>query len=156
MMKQTVVVIVLFSLLALVGCSSAPAPSPAAPQPQFKPAANLKDVMAFVVDYNAKQIWNVAPPKDDEEWHILEHEAVTLGEMGNVIMMPHLAKDNEDWTRYSQAMIDAALEVRKPIQGKNLDGLVTAGSTLVTACEQCHMKYYKEGVPIDKALPATH
>jgi hypothetical protein len=158
MMKHIFLSLAMFAVLIVSGCTTAPAPepTPAAPPPQFKAAADLKDIMAFVVDYNAKKLWNAVSPKTDEDWHVLEHEAITLGEMGNVIMMPHLAKDNGDWARLSQAMIDAAGGARKAIQAKNLDALQAAGGQIVTTCEQCHMKYYPEGVPIDKALPETH
>jgi hypothetical protein len=157
-MKHSFRSLALFAGLIVAGCTTAPTPEPvpATPPPQFKPAADLKDIMAFVVDYNAKKLWNAVSPKTDEDWHVLQHEAITLGEMGNVIMMPHLAKDNEDWAKFSQGMIDATGGARKATQEKNLDALQAAGDQIVTTCEQCHMKYYPEGVPIDKALPQTH
>jgi hypothetical protein len=45
----------------------------------FEPVISINEVMVYVIDHNSHAIWDVAmaPPTDDGDWHLLEHEAVT-------------------------------------------------------------------------------
>ena len=87
------------AVLILAGCASTPE-KPAAeaqpPVPVFKGAVPINDIMVSVVDHNAHYIWNAADPKmgpkNDQDWHVLEHAATTLAVAGNMILIPALPR----------------------------------------------------------------
>jgi len=155
------------ALMILTGCATQPPPTetqPAAPaQPAFRSVISINDVMVSVVDHNAHMLWNVGlparAPKNDQDWHNLEHAADTLAAAGNMILIggsgPNDAAwvTDADWWMFTQQMTDAALEASRAVDQKNVEALLTAGDGLVAACEGCHMKFKTE-IPAHVAGPA--
>lgn len=154
------------ALIAFTGCAPQPPATeapPAAQQPAFRSVISINDVMVSVVDHNAHMLWNVGiprrVPKNDQDWHNLEHAADTLAAAGNMISMggsgPNDATwvKDPDWQMYTQQMTDAALELTRAVDEKNVDALLTAGNLLVPACEGCHAKFKKE-IPAHIAGPS--
>src|SRR3990172_1210874 len=86
----------------LAACSPAPSePAPAVPvaATEFAPTATVQDIMLSLVDPSADAIWNSVAtivtlegteerrPRTDEEWGALRHEAITLVEATNLLLM---------------------------------------------------------------------
>jgi hypothetical protein len=154
------------SLMILSGCATQPPPTETQPaaqaQPTFRPAISLNDVMVSVVDHNSHMIWNVGlpgrAPKNDQDWHNLEHAADTLAASGNMILIGGSGPNDAvwvkdpDWQSYTQQLTDAALEATRAVDQKNVDALLKAGDGLVAACEGCHMKFKTE-IPAHIAGP---
>ena len=146
-------------LLTLSGCASAPPPA-AAPKaeaaPAFRPAVNINDVMVSVVDHNSHMLWNIAlpkrEPKNDADWHALEHASVTLAAAGSMISIGGSGPDDAkwaadpEWRRLAQNMTDAALKAKLAVDSKNVPGVLAAGDDLVVTCEACHQKF-KPAIP---------
>ena len=91
---RRVLVVGFAALLAVsVSCTSGP------PEPEFRPAATIQDIMLSIVDPSADAIWeSVATiithegveerrPRTDEEWERLRHEAVRLMEASNLLLI---------------------------------------------------------------------
>src|SRR5688572_8488746 len=79
------------------GCQ---APPPAAPQPEYRPMATVKDLMTDVIDPNADGVWEAVgtiatpegieerAPKTDEEWQAVRRHAIALIEAANLLLIP--------------------------------------------------------------------
>ncbi len=131
------------AVLTVFGCSGNTQPSDE-PVP-FVSVPELKDVMCCMVEMFAETLWNtgvVEEPKTDDDWLPIEHATIGLVETGRFIQKSHLAKNNEDWVQFSQAMIDAAMQARETVKQKDMEKVVAAGEKLLTTCESCHKKYF--------------
>ena len=85
------------SLLISISCSSQP-PAPA--MPPFDTTISVKDLMANVIDPTADVVWESVgtimtkegtfekAPANDDEWNAVKASAITLVEVGNLLMMP--------------------------------------------------------------------
>ena len=135
--------------------------------------------MLSEIDNNADVVWNSVKtvvtkkgtedfrPKNDEEWAVVRHGAITLVEAPNLLIMegrkvdkpggksenPGIelepeqieAKINADratWIKLAHALQDEARNVLKAVDEKNADALIDAGSRLDEACENCHVTYW--------------
>lgn len=162
--KKGVAVIPLVALLVtLAGCATAPEKPVAQAQPEFKGVVSINDVMVSVVDHNSHILWNVAnakmAPKNDQDWHYLEHAATTLAASGNMILIPGPPADDQawvkdpEWRKLAQAMSDAGLKAVVAVDHRDLKALEAAGDDLVETCEGCH-KTFKPSLPGHVAKPS--
>ena len=123
------------------------------PAPAFKPVANVKQLMEATVHPAAEVVFEAVgtiitasgveeiAPKNDQEWATVQHNALTLAESGNLLMIGARAKDRGDWIKMSQAMTDAAVVALKAAEAKNPAALFEAGGEVYETCQQCHSKY---------------
>lgn len=181
--------IVLLPLLALVGsilfsCSSS-TPDPSA---DITPTFTIREIMQSMVEPRADTLWNAVSvsvtekgvetnaPSTDEEWDAMRHEAVTLSEAMNLILMPErkvakpgeqakdpnvelspdqistlIDQDRESWVKLAHALQDSVTVAIQAIDSKNPDALSDAGAGIDAACETCHKKYW---YPNDQGAPA--
>lgn len=138
--------------MSLSGCGTAPPAVPVAEAiPAFKPVVNINDVMVSVVDHNSHTLWNIVEPKkapkNDADWHVLEHASVTLAAAGSMISVGGSGPDDArwaadpEWRKLAQDMTDAALNAKLAVDSKNQPGVLAAGDALVATCEACHAKF---------------
>jgi hypothetical protein len=81
------------------GCGQGAAPGPQT-EPQYQPAATVRELMTGMVEPSADAIWESVKitftpsgveeraPKTDEEWNALRAHALQLMEAGNLLQMP--------------------------------------------------------------------
>ena len=136
-------------------CTSQPAPAPAAapeaasPPAAYAPVVTLNEIMVYVVDPHANEIWDAAakPPTTDAEWKELNHAAVVLATAGNLTKASgNGPKDQEwtqqtDWVKHSQSVADAGLAAVKAVNSHDASALNKAGDALVLSCINCHREY---------------
>ena len=158
---------ILPALIMLTGCTTQPPATEVQPaaqvQPAFRSVISINDVMVSVVDHNAHMLWNVGrpgrAPKNDQDWHNLEHAGDTLAAAGNMILIGGSGPNDTtwvkdpDWQMYTQQTTDGALEATRAVDQKNVEALLSAGDSLVAACEGCHAKFKKE-IPAHIAGPS--
>ncbi|MBI3471710.1 MAG: hypothetical protein HY013_10165 [Candidatus Solibacter usitatus] len=84
-------------------------------------------------------------PKSDEEWATVRHNALTLAEAGNLLMIGDRARDKGEWIRMSRALVDVGMAALKAAEAKNPEALFEAGGQVYEVCQQCHNRYWKEG-----------
>ena len=80
-------------------------------------------------------------PKTDEEWTAVRNSAYVVAEAGNLLMMTGRAKDEADWMRLSQALVDVGQRAIKAAESKNKAAVFDAGAEVYDACVACHAKY---------------
>lgn len=134
---------------ALAACS-APAPPP------YKPVADVKTLMANVMEPAADAYWDAVglvvdetgeheiEPQTVEEWEATRNHAYTFTEAGNLLMMPTRAQDNGEWMQLAHAFITAGEKAIRAAESRNKTAVFDAGAEVYDACTNCHAKYALE------------
>ena len=137
---QTAIVRTMMRILALTFLFAATQNSV---KPPFKLVATVKQVMTAITAPASDIVFHAVSgvPQNETEWKKVENSALTLAESGNLLMLPGRSRDNAEWVKHSQAMIDAAKLAMKAAREKNPDNLSIAGDKLIGTCEGCHNKY---------------
>jgi hypothetical protein len=140
--------IVVLSVVLVAGCVGKPA------LPPFKPVADIKTLMATVIDPAADAVWQAVgmildehgttewAPETDEEWAAVANGAMTLAEGGNLLMIGARARDQDTWMRMAEGMIDAGLAAYEAAQSKDPDAIVDVGGVIYDTCDRCHSEYW--------------
>ncbi len=140
----------ILSVLFLPACGSAP------PPPPFKPIADVKQLMASVLEPAAEVYWDAVgtvidqtgtheiEPRTAEEWDAVRNSAYVVAESGNLLMMTSRAKDGGDWMTLSQALIDIGQKAVRAAESRNKTAVFDAGAEVYHACTACHLKYAVE------------
>ena len=149
--------LVLLGAFVASGCNRTTNP-PAAVPPPFRPVADVKQLMASVVEPAAEVYWDAVgsvidkngtveiQPKTDEEWVVVRNSAYVVAEAGNLLMMSSRAKDSGDWMRLSEALVDVGQRAIRAAESKDKAAVFDVGAEVYDACVACHVKY---------ALPLT-
>jgi hypothetical protein len=139
-------VVVLFGA-TLAACSSAP------PPPPYRPVADIKTLMASIMEPSADTYWDAVgiivdeqgehqiEPKTPEDWDAVRNAAYVVAESGNLLMMPSRAKDGGEWMAASQRMIEAAQKAIRAAEARDRDAVFNVGAEMYDACTNCHSKY---------------
>ena len=137
---RTTLLLSLASLLLFLA-SAAPAQ-----QPTLKPVATVKQLMKAIVIPSSDVIFQVAAkePKTDEQWAAVQNSALALAEAGNLLMIGSRAKDQGEWMKQSQALLDLGSAAFKAAEAKDVDAVSKAGDEIYEVCEGCHNQYMEK------------
>jgi hypothetical protein len=131
-------------------CASKPAP-PALPP--FDTSVSVKDLMANVVDPTADGVWESVgtiytregafekAPANDDEWNAVKAKAITLVEIGNLLMLPARSGGNDEWVKLAQALIAQSQRAIKAAEAHDKDGVFNTGADIYEACVNCHKRF---------------
>ena len=141
-------IITLVLLVGFVaGCSSGPQPPP------VTPVLDTMTLMETVLDPSADVVWGSAGqiitaagtedlrPTTEEGWANVRKHAEIVSQAGNLLMKVSRAKDDAEWRRLSQAMVDTGAAAMRAAEAKNADQLFQAGADIYSVCSNCHVKY---------------
>jgi len=126
------------ALLLIAGATLAQAPPTT-----FHAVGNMSQLMIDIIYPTSDALFYVDrdPPKNQREWDQLRGQALMLAESGNLLMMESRARDQENWIKYSKALIDLGATAFKAAQAKDLDGIRALNDPLNDACVNCHLQY---------------
>jgi hypothetical protein len=148
-MRNLLLTVLVVSVLVMLACSGASSPP-------FNPVYDVKELMNSVLDPAADVIWGAAGsiitaqgteelgPKNDEEWVVVRNNAVLVAESGNLLMIGNRPKDDEEWMRLCQALIEVGTRTVKAAEAKDRDAIFTVGGEVYAVCVNCHQKYVPE------------
>jgi hypothetical protein len=134
----------------LGGCEPGSAPDP------YMAAHNTHEVMTWVLDPAADQVWASAgqiiteaetvdlAPTTDEGWNEVRYSATVVAEAGNLLMLPAHARDQEDWVAFSRGLFQAGMMAEQAAQAHDADALFDAGGVIYNVCVACHQLYATE------------
>lgn len=117
------------------------------------PVANVKQIMAAIVDPSANIVFDAVSttvtdkgteekvPRTEEEWARVGASAAALAEAGQMMLTGGRAIDRQDWPRMATAMVDAAKKTLDAVAAKNPQAVFDAGGDVYTACDNCHQQY---------------
>jgi hypothetical protein len=80
-------------------------------------------------------------PQTDEEWNEVKAKAITLVEVGNLLMLPSRSGGNDEWVKHAQALIAQSKIAIKATEAHDKDGLFNAGADIYDACVNCHKQF---------------
>lgn len=111
--------------------------------PTFQPVGSVSQVMISITYPTSDAIFYVErnPPKTEKEWNDLQAQALMLAESGNLLMMGRRARDQGDWMKESQEMVDVGAAAYKAALAKDLPAIVALNQRLNDACVTCHQQY---------------
>ena len=136
---------------AVIGCD---APKP----PPFSPVADVRQLMASVLEPAADVYWDAVGtiedssgvtaiyPRTPEEWTAVRNSAYMVTESGNLLMIPPRARDQGEWMRLSLAMIDAGKRAIAAAEARDTAAVFNVGAELYDTCTACHAKYALEQI----------
>ena len=116
----------------------------------FTSVASTRELMdGIVIPYSQMIFESVAyengqltrAPRSGDDWYQLQARAVSLAEVGNLLLMDSRRKDNGDWVAITHRFTLAAAAVAKAANLKDIDGTLLAGGDLYDTCTECHRKY---------------
>jgi len=132
--------------LATVSCSN---------RADVAPIATLEQIMETTIEPVSDRVFEAAVwengvqiggPKTDDDWKLVQANAMMLAETCNLLLMPGRAKDDGGWRIRTQAMKEAALEAAKAADARNTDAILNAGTHIYQACLGCHLQYIPQMV----------
>lgn len=135
--------ILLVCAVFYAGVGAGKAQAPASVPPALKAVGTMKELMLDVIYPTSDEIFYVTlnEKKSLKDWGDLEKNALTLGEMANVLMAPNRARDNDQWMKDAQLLWDAANKAFIAAKAKDLPALEALNADLYEACQSCHVHY---------------
>jgi hypothetical protein len=121
--------------------------------PAGAPVATVKQVMQGIVTPASTVVYGAVStvisaegtketaPQNDAEWARVGSNAAALIEAARLMMEPPRARNNDEWMKMSQAMIDSSARALKATGDKNAEGLLAAGEAINMSCDSCHREY---------------
>jgi hypothetical protein len=111
--------------------------------PTFQAVGTVSQVMISITYPTSDAIFYVErkPPKTEKDWNDLQAQALMLAESGNLLMMGRRVRDQGDWIKESQEMVDVGAAAYKAALAKDLSGIVALNQRLNDACVTCHQQY---------------
>lgn len=86
-----------------------------------------------------------SPPSKPGDWGDLRASALRLAQSAKQLTSKELAKGQNDWLKFAQALNAAAVEAAHAAEAKNQEALVAANGHIVSICEDCHDQYRDGG-----------
>ena len=111
--------------------------------PTFQPVGTVSQVMISITYPSSDAIFYVErnPPKTEKDWNDLQAQALILAESGNLLMMGRRARDQGDWIKEAQEMVDVGAAAYKAALAKDLPAIAALNQRLNDACVTCHAQY---------------
>ena len=121
--------------------------------PPFDTSNSVKELMANLVDPTADGVWESVgtvytkegvfekKPESDEEWNDVRASALTLVEVGNLLMMPSRSGGSEEWVKLAQELIVQSKRAIKAAEAHDRDGVFNTGADIYEACVNCHKRF---------------
>ena len=130
-----------------------------------EPAESVKELMAKRVQPTAQVYWDAVQfisdetgnhdivPQTDADWERTRKAAEELAAFGDLLQTPAYTEGrNEDWTQFSQSLVEIAKRAEKAAVDKNPDAVFKVGGTVYNVCSACHQAYPAEtpepGAPV--------
>jgi len=131
------------------------------------PVETMQQLMKNKVDPASKVYFNAVQyisdstgehdikPETDADWEKVRKAAADLQVYGKQMQGDEYTKGrNPDWTKFSQAMVDASAQAEQAAKDKNVDKVFEMSGTVYNVCSACHMAY-PPPVPAASGTPSS-
>lgn len=131
------VLLLLLTATAAIAQAPSPAPGPRA-------GVSMEELMIKVVYPYSDAVFYVKQeaPKNEAEWAALESKTLALAEVGNLLMSPVRAYDQDQWMRDAQLLVNAAMKAYKGAKARDLRSILALNAEMYAACQTCHADYH--------------
>jgi cytochrome c553 len=119
--------------------------------------ASLKYVMVKIIEPASNGVFYISrqPPKNDDEWKVLQGQALMLSEIATSLTTPARAKDKQQWMQDAKLLLDAANVAYAAANAKDTAALEDLNDQLYTACKNCHEHYFPKRKPLKRGKLAS-
>ncbi len=131
-----------FAFILLAAAAAAQTPQ----TPASKPVATMSQLMLKVIYPYSDAIFYVEreAPKNESEWLALESKTLALAEIGNLLMSPSRAYNQDQWMKDAQLLVNAGGAAYKAALARDLQALIDLNAELYESCQSCH-EHYRPG-----------
>lgn len=142
-MLKTAIAVLTVSSAGLSACVKQEPASPEVVSVSPQPVASVQQVMLGITIPASDIVFAVAgeSPADDAAWTKVQANAAVLAESAAMLMQGSRKLDDGEWSRFSQALYDAARAAANAAAEKNADKVGEAGNAIYETCDGCHQKY---------------
>jgi hypothetical protein len=121
--------------------------------PPFDTTTSVKDLMANVVDPTADGVWDQfgtvytkdgafeKAPANDADWNDVKAKAITLVEIGNLLMLPARSGGNDEWIKKAQALITQSQRAIRAAEAHDKEASFNIGADIYETCVNCHKQF---------------
>ena len=114
------------------------------------PAADLVwDAVGTVIDADGENHWE---PETEEDWISVRYGAMSIMEAGNLLMVESRARDQDQWIRFSEGMMDAAQLMFDAAEAEDAEEVFALGETVYNSCNNCHQLYWVDDADRGRAI----
>ena len=114
------------------------------------PAADLVwDAVGTIIDADGEHHWE---PETEEDWISVRYGAMTMIEAGNLLMMDSRARDQDQWIRLVEGMMDAAQLMFDAAEAEDAEEVFALGETVYNSCNNCHQLYWVDDADRGRAI----
>ena len=179
---RTAVLATIILITSLIACKRSTPPPVESAAPVLVPVGTVKEVMKGIIDPTSNVLWSSVgeesgpagiidrSPKNDEEWAVVQNNALSLAEAANLLKMPNrrmskpeeantktaadapeltpaqieakVNKDRAAWNRKADALMASASKALALARAHDKAGLLAVGEEIDNACESCHKVYW--------------
>ncbi len=83
-------------------------------------------------------------PTNSEEWALVQMQTLMIAEVANLLMMPGRARDQDQWMRDAELMLDAGEAAYRAAKDRDVAAMVALNDQLYVSCLTCH-EHYRPG-----------
>ena len=117
------------------------------------PAADLVwDAVGTIIDADGEHHWE---PETEEDWISVRYGAMTMIEAGNLLMMDSRARDQDQWIRLVEGMMDAGTTMFEAAEAQDADRVFDLGETVYNSCNNCHQLYWVDDAARGRAIESS-
>ena len=117
------------------------------------PAADLVwDAVGTIIDADGERHWE---PETEEDWISVRYGAMTMIEAGNLLMMDSRARDQDQWIRLVEGMMDAGTTMFEAAEAQDADRVFDLGETVYNSCNNCHQLYWVDDADRGRAIESS-
>ena len=138
--------ILLVAGVVLSACATQPAsessPAPASSSPT-RPVGTMSELMVDILYPAGDAVFYIETrtPTNSDEWALVQLQTLALAEVGNLLMTPDRARDQDQWMADSQLLVDAGERAYRAAKDRDVPGLVALNDALYQSCVTCHLHY---------------
>jgi hypothetical protein len=137
------------ALILLAAAALIPAPASTSQSTSSitpKPVVGMGELMVKVIYPYSDAVFYVEreAPKNESEWMALETKTLTLAEMGNLLMSPGRAYNQDLWMKDAQLLVNVGNSAYKAARARNLEALIDLNAELYESCQSCH-EHFRPG-----------
>jgi hypothetical protein len=129
------------------------------------PSTSINAVMVGLVDHASHHLWDLSleemAPESEADWEEVEHHAIQLIAGGTYITVGGTGVLDANWVQqagwqaFAQDVSDAGVAAYDAALRRDLNGVLSAGDSLILACEGCHEEY-KPALPTEGIMHPHH
>ncbi|QDT36809.1 cytochrome c [Stratiformator vulcanicus] len=130
--------LLVFSQPAQVSAQEGSSPS----MQQVPVESDMHEFMEYINQPSFKRLKKEMAKADDGlKWGAIKSEALTLAEVGNLLMIRKPSNDADDWAQHAVTVRENGRKLYVSAKAKQVDGVRASYREMIKNCNQCHEQF---------------